>query len=79
MVPSSSAKSLTESDIKNGLKGKLSGFKIPEKVFVVKEIGKTSTGKIQRRKLVDQFSKEVEEKRKRDEKEFGDEAPRAKL
>jgi len=38
------------------LKNKLAGFKIPKKIFIIKELPKTELGKVEKKKLVDKFS-----------------------
>ena len=48
-----------EERIKKGLEGKISKFKIPEKVVITKAIPKTATGKIQRRHVRDAFVKQA--------------------
>jgi len=42
--------------LKSYLKNKLAGFKIPKKIFIVKEIPKTELGKIEKKKLIEKFS-----------------------
>ena len=51
-----------EERIKKALEGKISKFKIPEKVIITKAIPKTATGKIQRRYVRDAFVKQVRAK-----------------
>ena len=48
-----------EERIKKALEGKISKFKIPEKIVVTNAIPKTATGKIQRRHVRDAFVKQV--------------------
>ena len=48
-----------EERIKKGLEGKISKFKIPEKIVIAKTIPKTATGKIQRRHVRDAFVKQA--------------------
>lgn len=48
-----------EERIKKGLEGKISKFKVPEKIVIAKTIPKTATGKIQRRHVRDAFVKQV--------------------
>jgi len=43
-------------EFKTFLKNKLTGFKIPKKFFIVKKIPKTELGKIEKKKLINQFS-----------------------
>jgi len=46
---------LTPNEVKDYLIDKVAKFKIPEKVYIVQSIPKTSTGKIQRRKIAEIF------------------------
>lgn len=46
---------LTEEEIKEFLKAKISGFKIPKKIFIEEELPKTQLGKIQKDKLIDRY------------------------
>ena len=48
-----------EERIKKGLEGKISKFKVPERIVITKTIPKTATGKIQRRHVRDAFVKQV--------------------
>eukprot|EP01120_Amphizonella_sp_Union-15-10_P015339 TRINITY_DN787_c0_g1_i1.p1 TRINITY_DN787_c0_g1~~TRINITY_DN787_c0_g1_i1.p1 ORF type:complete len:511 (-),score=57.46 TRINITY_DN787_c0_g1_i1:32-1564(-) len=50
-------KEVTEDQLKLFLKTKLSEFKVPKKIFVVNEIPKTATGKVQRRIVREHFLK----------------------
>ncbi len=43
-------------DLKSYLKKKLSGFKIPKKFFIVKEIPKTELGKVEKKILIEKYS-----------------------
>ena len=43
-------------DLKSHLKNKLTGFKIPKKFFIVKELPKTELGKVEKNKLTEKFS-----------------------
>lgn len=47
---------LTEKEVQNYLKDKVAPFKVPEKVFIVDNLPKTATGKIQRRKIAEFFA-----------------------
>ncbi|ELU41708.1 coenzyme A synthetase, putative [Rhizoctonia solani AG-1 IA] len=49
--------------IKRVLQGKISKFKIPERIVITQSIPKTATGKVQRRHVRDAFMKSVETKR----------------
>lgn len=55
---------VSENDIKEFLRPKLSKFKIPEKVFFTKVMPKTATGKIQRRIIAQEFLKNDKAKAK---------------
>ncbi|KKY28639.1 putative peroxisomal-coenzyme a synthetase [Phaeomoniella chlamydospora] len=44
---------LTEQDVKDYVASKTAKFKVPTRVWILKEIPKTATGKIQRRKVAD--------------------------
>ncbi|KAF8760851.1 ligase [Rhizoctonia solani] len=50
--------------IKRVLQGKISKFKIPERIVITQSIPKTATGKVQRRHVRDAFMKSVETKAK---------------
>ncbi|KAF8707853.1 ligase, partial [Rhizoctonia solani] len=50
--------------IKRALQGKISKFKIPERIVITQSIPKTATGKVQRRHVRDAFMKSVETKAK---------------
>lgn len=52
-----STKTISLEDIKTFCKGKIAQFKIPSKLFVVDTFPKTLSGKIQKYKLVEMFSK----------------------
>jgi len=52
-----SGASLSEDQIRKALDGKLSKFKIPEKVYIAQSIPKTATGKVQRRNVAAAFLK----------------------
>lgn len=43
-------------DLKSYLKNRLSGFKIPKKFFIVRELPKTELGKVEKKKLTEKFS-----------------------
>ncbi|ODV86202.1 hypothetical protein CANARDRAFT_22110 [[Candida] arabinofermentans NRRL YB-2248] len=45
-----------ENEFKNWLVGKIASFKIPDKFYIVKELPKSATGKIQRRTMSEIFS-----------------------
>ena len=45
----------TEEDLKNYANEKLAKFKVPKKIFFVKEIPKGATGKLQRNTLAKKF------------------------
>ena len=38
------------------LRDKLAGFKIPKKIFIVKELPKTESGKVEKKKLTEKYS-----------------------
>ena len=46
---------VTAEEIKEYLRGKLSSFKIPGKLFIAEAVPKTATGKIQRRFVAEHF------------------------
>ena len=46
-------KKLGEEDVKGYVAGKTAKFKVPQRVWILKEIPKTATGKIQRRKVAE--------------------------
>ncbi len=46
---------LTEDEIKEFMKGRISGFKIPKKIFIEDQLPKTELGKIQKDKLIDRY------------------------
>ena len=45
-------KEINLNELKKFLKNKLSGYKIPRKIFFIDEIPKTSLGKVQKKKLL---------------------------
>lgn len=49
--------SLTEQQLTDHCKAKLAAFKVPRKFWIVKEIPKTATGKVQRRVVSEHFEK----------------------
>lgn len=51
---------VSEPDLKDFLKVKLSAFKIPKKIFFALEVPRTATGKIQRRFVAEHFLKKTE-------------------
>ncbi|KAH8925096.1 acetyl-CoA synthetase-like protein [Atractiella rhizophila] len=57
VVPKEGVK-LNEFALKKELKGKLSKFKVPEKIFITTQIPKTATGKIQRKNVAKKFLEE---------------------
>lgn len=52
-VVAKGGKNITEKDITDYVASKLAKFKVPKRVWVLKEIPKTATGKVQRRKVAD--------------------------
>lgn len=54
------SKSLTHNDVKEFCKGRLSHFKVPRYVLTVDEFPRTLTGKIQKFKFLEIFSKQME-------------------
>ncbi|EAW10148.1 acyl--CoA ligase [Aspergillus clavatus NRRL 1] len=52
-----SAGAATEADLKSWVAGKLAKFKTPKQVWIVSQIPKTATGKIQRRKVAEAMLK----------------------
>ena len=47
--------SVTEDKVKSQCKSELASFKVPKKVKIVKDLPRTSTGKVLKRELVDQL------------------------
>lgn len=54
--------SLTQNEIQKDLSKRLGQFKVPEKIFIVEQIPKTATGKVQRRKVAEVFLAKNEHK-----------------
>ena len=52
-------KQITESALKEFVSSKLTSFKVPRKIYIVDQIPKTATGKIQRRVVSDHFVKQA--------------------
>lgn len=44
-------------ELKTFLKNKLADFKIPKKIFIVQELPKTELGKVEKKKLIEKYSK----------------------
>jgi len=44
-------------ELKTFLKNKLTGFKVPKSVFIEKELPKTELGKVEKKKLIEKYSK----------------------
>ena len=51
------SKDSTEQEIQSFCGQQLADFKVPEKVYIVKELPRTATGKIQRRHVAARFAK----------------------
>lgn len=51
-------------DIRQWLRGYLGGYQIPKKIIVIDELPKTSTGKVRKNILRDEWNKKVEEEKK---------------
>jgi len=64
VVVAKDGKSITEKDITDYVANKIAEFKVPKRVWILKEIPKTATGKIQRRKVADSMLAKDEPKAK---------------
>ncbi|KAL1983213.1 hypothetical protein VTN96DRAFT_387 [Rasamsonia emersonii] len=54
----------SEEELKTWMAGKVAKFKVPKKIWILREIPKTATGKIQRRKVAEEMLKKEERRSK---------------